>query len=284
MKRIFAAAVFSLAASASAFGQCGADVKQALIKWDKDLGAAAERGDRGALESAYADDYVAITPAGVAITKAQAIADAMRGFEQRRANPQEADTARFDHYDVVCTANTAVVTHRTINTPPAGQGQPFHSRTVHVLEKRGGKWVMVTTTGHPLNDQGRIIYMERDLMDEMTRGEMTSFGQFAADNYLSISPVGAVGDKKSAIDGAKNFKFDSVTADDVRVRVQGDTAVVTGRAVVKGSIVGGPARGTDISGQYRYTRVYAKDDGQWKIISAQITPIQQPQQAATTPR
>lgn len=282
MKRILAAVVFSLAASTFAFGQCSEAERQKLIQWDKALGDAVERGDRRFLETAYADDYVAVNPAGVATNKAQAVESAMREFEQRRANPQAADTVKFDHYDVTCTPNTATIAHRTVATPAGGKGQPFYGRVIHVLERRGGNWVMVTTTGHPLNDQGRIVYMERDLFDASVRGDTALFEQLAADNYISISPIGAVGDKRSAIANVKDYKFDSFNADEVQVRVQGDTAVVTGRAAVKGRIVGGPAAGTDISGQYRYTRVYAKDNGQWKVVSAQITPIQQ--QAAAPQR
>ena len=49
---------------------------------------------------------------------------------------------------------------------------------------------------------------------------------------------------------------------DTRVRVYGDTAVVTSQAQVEGT------NGTsDISGQYRYTRVYNRRLGQWKIVS-----------------
>ncbi len=66
-------------------------------------------------------------------------------------------------------------------------------------------------------------------------------------------------------------KFDAIDTDDVQVSVHGDTAVVTGRANVKGKM----GAGQDISGQYRYMRVYTKDNGRWRAVASQTTSIVQ---------
>jgi ketosteroid isomerase-like protein len=53
------------------------------------------------------------------------------------------------------------------------------------------------------------------------------------------------------------------------VRVHGDTAILIGRANVKGRFPDGP----DISGPYRYMRVFVKQQGQWRLAAVQITAI-----------
>jgi ketosteroid isomerase-like protein len=61
---------------------------------------------------------------------------------------------------------------------------------------------------------------------------------------------------------AGTIRITKLELTDTHVRVYGDTAVVTSQAQVEGT------NGTsDISGQYRYTRVYNRRLGQWKIVS-----------------
>jgi Domain of unknown function (DUF4440) len=54
----------------------------------------------------------------------------------------------------------------------------------------------------------------------------------------------------------------SLDLNDLKVRIYGDTAVVTSRADLEGTNGTSP-----ISGKYRYTRVYNRRLGQWKIVS-----------------
>ena len=278
MKCILATILFVLAASTFVMAQCPEAEKQKLKAWDQAVGNAAERGDFNALRGYYADDYAAFGPAGTMITKAQAIANAEQDFKERSANPQAAPSIKYDLYDITCTPNTAVVAHRTVVTFKGtdGKERQQHSRAIHFLEKRGGNWVMVNTTGHPLNDGGQLIYLQRALIDEMIRNETQLFSQVASDDYISVNPVGMVANKAQAIASAKNYQFQSVDMEDVQVRINGDSGIVTGRAMVKGRIAGGPNSGMDISGPIRFSHVYVKQDGQWRLVAAQLTSITQP--------
>jgi hypothetical protein len=51
--------------------------------------------------------------------------------------------------------------------------------------------------------------------------------------------------------------------------VYDNTAVVTGR-----SIQNGKENGKDYSGDYRFTRVYVKQNGRWQTVALQTTLIQ----------
>lgn len=85
-----------------------------------------------------------------------------------------------------------------------------------------------------------------------------------ADDYLGISANGTVETKAEELaqSRAGTLRIQSLELSDIKVRVYGNTAVVTSRAQLKG--VNGQS---DISGSYRYTRVYNKRFGKWKIIS-----------------
>jgi ketosteroid isomerase-like protein len=64
------------------------------------------------------------------------------------------------------------------------------------------------------------------------------------------------------------LKFESMKFDDIRIRVYADTAVVTGRATTKGRSKMG-----EITGAFRYTRVYVKREGRWRLVAFQGTPL-----------
>jgi ketosteroid isomerase-like protein len=66
-----------------------------------------------------------------------------------------------------------------------------------------------------------------------------------------------------------SFKYDSRTISDLKIRIYGDTAIVTGRSTQKGS-----ENGKDYSGDYRFTRVYGKQEGRWVTVALQATLMQ----------
>jgi uncharacterized protein (TIGR02246 family) len=66
---------------------------------------------------------------------------------------------------------------------------------------------------------------------------------------------------------AGELTFEVLKFDDIKVRLFGETAVVTGRATTKGRSPQG-----EISGVVRYTRVYFRRDGAWRLVAFQGTP------------
>jgi ketosteroid isomerase-like protein len=122
--------------------------------------------------------------------------------------------------------------------------------------------------GLPHREKGEI-HKEIEALEEQWRqatvtnniGEMN---RLLADDYVGITSNGTVENKQQAIAqrSAGTMRIISLDITDTHVRVYGDTAVVTSQAELEGS------NGTsDISGQYRYTRVYNRRLGQWKIVS-----------------
>src|SRR5581483_2195288 len=65
-----------------------------------------------------------------------------------------------------------------------------------------------------------------------------------------------------------DLEFELLRFDGISVRLYGEAAVVTGCATTKGH---GPLG--EISGQFRYTRVYVKRNGEWQLVAFQGTPI-----------
>jgi ketosteroid isomerase-like protein len=69
---------------------------------------------------------------------------------------------------------------------------------------------------------------------------------------------------------AGTTKYEEGRSEDVSVQVHGDTAIVRGTWVQKGTI-----KDQAFAGRLRYSTVYVKHDGRWLVISDQVTAIAQ---------
>ncbi|HXL82011.1 MAG TPA: nuclear transport factor 2 family protein [Pyrinomonadaceae bacterium] len=119
-----------------------------------------------------------------------------------------------------------------------------------------------------------LIKLDRELMDAAVSKDKAVFERVASDHYVFVNPGGGVQERGAPADGPI---LESIQTENVMVRVDGDTAVLTGKAMVKGKF----ANGTDVSGPYTYMRVFAKQKGQWRVAAASVVPIMQPKQTPT---
>lgn len=118
-----------------------------------------------------------------------------------------------------------------------------------------------------------LTKLDRELMDAAVRNDQTLMQRVAVERHVFINPAGGVQERGDTT----GPKIESIQSEDVQVRVHGDTAILIGRANVKGRF----PDGTDISGPYRYMRVFVKQQGQWRLVATQITGIQPATPAAT---
>ncbi|HZI87896.1 MAG TPA: nuclear transport factor 2 family protein [Pyrinomonadaceae bacterium] len=85
-----------------------------------------------------------------------------------------------------------------------------------------------------------------------------------ADDFIGIGPSGRVRTKAQVISDftSGDLKFQSITTDDVRVRVYGNTAVENGRSTMIEQ-----DRGKAVPRDNRFTRVWIKQVGRWRLVS-----------------
>jgi dipeptidyl aminopeptidase/acylaminoacyl peptidase/ketosteroid isomerase-like protein len=112
--------------------------------------------------------------------------------------------------------------------------------------------------------------LERAWADAEVKGDAKYPEELLADDYTFTGPDGAGVDKKGylAARRAGEVQFKSVKFGEMKVRLYGDSAVVTGQATVKGR-----ENGKDLSGAYRFTDVFVKRDGRWQCVAGQVTRV-----------
>ncbi len=123
-------------------------------------------------------------------------------------------------------------------------------------------WALPHREGHSIHK--KIEALEVVWCNAELSNNVNEMGKLLADDYIGISANGTVQTKAETIDSrrAGTVRIKSLDITDLKVRVYGDTAVVTSKA----ALVGENGQ-SDISGNYRYTRVYNRRLGNWKIVS-----------------
>src|SRR5262249_40293771 len=103
------------------------------------------------------------------------------------------------------------------------------------------------------------------------QGDAAALQRTTADDYTFITLRGELRTRSEIVKGFQSgsFKYESRQILDLKVRVYGDTSVVTGRSTQKGK-----ENGKDYSGDYRFTRVYVKQNGRWLTVALQTTLVQ----------
>ena len=99
---------------------------------------------------------------------------------------------------------------------------------------------------------------------------MATIERMEAPDYMFTDPDGNLNTKAES-DGmikSGDVKIASFKIDDLKVRVKGTTAVVHGLETEKSTY-----KGTDTSGQYRFTDVFVKHNGTWKAIATQSSKV-----------
>jgi hypothetical protein len=91
--------------------------------------------------------------------------------------------------------------------------------------------------------------------------------QILADELTFITPFGDLFGKEMMTNFDAKLVNESIVTDEIKVNVFGETATVTGRATLKSRY-----ENQDLSGRYRFTRIYLKRDA-WQIIAYQATRI-----------
>ncbi len=120
------------------------------------------------------------------------------------------------------------------------------------------------------NVEREILSLEEARNQAVLHGDVTALDRMTSDDYTFITLRGELRTKSDILKGfaSGSFHYDSRQISDLKVRVYGDTAIVTGRSVQKGM-----ENGKDYSGDYRFTRVYVKEKGHWVTVALQTTLI-----------
>jgi unsaturated rhamnogalacturonyl hydrolase len=115
-----------------------------------------------------------------------------------------------------------------------------------------------------------ILDAERQWREAWIAGDAAALDRIHADDYIAIPNVGSTSTKAEVMADVRRgvFRYSRMEHSEQSVRFHGPTAVVVGRTTNEGR------RGDrDVSGAFRYTRIYVKRDDRWQAVLSQYTRI-----------
>ena len=109
-----------------------------------------------------------------------------------------------------------------------------------------------------------IRKLDEERIQAQIHADAAALDRIYADDFIGVGPSGTVRTKPQVIRDftSGDLKFQSITTDDVQVRVYGDTAVETGR-----SMMNGQDKGHTVPRDTRFTRVWVKQQGRWRLVA-----------------
>jgi len=129
----------------------------------------------------------------------------------------------------------------------------------------------------PPDREAEVRAVERAWTDAIVHNDVATLDEILAPDFHLTDSAGRVTTKADNLAGMRDTptKFDAYDTTDVQVLVWGDTAVVTGRSVLRGTGVKG-AFTHDIT----FTDTLARIDGRWRAVAAH-TSLRQSQSPST---
>jgi len=102
----------------------------------------------------------------------------------------------------------------------------------------------------------------------IAHADVATLDKMSSDDYSFITPRGFLVTKAQLLKaiGSGEFAYEYRQVYDLRVRVYGAAAVVTGRTLYTGQ-----RQGKEYNGAFRYTRVYVRQSGRWLAVAWQAT-------------
>ena len=121
-----------------------------------------------------------------------------------------------------------------------------------------------------ISSQRQILRLEEQRRQALLRHDVQALDHLLADDYAETTTNRELRTKAQNIAeaGSGDMKLDYLNFRDLKVRVYGTTAVVTGHIIRRGQF-----RGRQFSGQARYTRVYVKRQGEWRAVAHEGTRV-----------
>jgi len=91
-----------------------------------------------------------------------------------------------------------------------------------------------------------------------------------ADDFFALNPQGQLLDKPHMLENMKRTDrvFKVVKPRETQVHFYGDVAILTEHVTVDGE-----DKGRHFGGEFRFVRVFAKQNGNWKVVLAQGAPL-----------
>jgi ketosteroid isomerase-like protein len=109
-----------------------------------------------------------------------------------------------------------------------------------------------------------IIQLDHERIQAQIGADAVALDRIYADDFIGVGPSGTVRTKPQVISDftSGDLKFQSIVTDEVQVRVYDNAVVETGLSTMVGQ-----DKGKAVPQDTRFTRVWIKQQGRWRLVA-----------------
>jgi ketosteroid isomerase-like protein len=113
-----------------------------------------------------------------------------------------------------------------------------------------------------------LLKLEKEFAEAIVKNDLEGVERLVVDDWIIIGPDGEIVERARFFEVIKSgaMTHDTMESEDFRIRIYGDSAVVTGITRAKGKFMG-----QEFSTQERATDVFVKRDGRWQCVLTHLT-------------
>src|SRR4029077_14334908 len=113
-----------------------------------------------------------------------------------------------------------------------------------------------------------LLKVEKGFTDAIAKNDLEAIERFVTDDWIIINADGGIIEKERFLEVIKSgaLTHEMMEFDDIRVRLYGDSAVVSALARSKGKFME-----QEFTTHERSTDVFVRHEGQWRCVLTQLT-------------
>ena len=118
------------------------------------------------------------------------------------------------------------------------------------------------------NSEQAVLQAIQTWLDADERQDRATLDRIIADDFVGTAPRGRIVTKRDIMpeEGTTGGHGLSISAQDIKVRILGDTAIAVGRGLPK-------SQGPEARPELRFTVVFARRADHWQMVAAHLSPV-----------
>lgn len=119
-------------------------------------------------------------------------------------------------------------------------------------------------------DEQALIKIQHDWAEARMKGDSSYTRRLEAENCTVVWPDGSIVTKREDLKSMSgDIVFTEFKIDDLQVRLYGDTGIVVGQGTIRAH----KEKQNLLGGKFVWTDTFTKQDGAWKVVASQVTPV-----------
>ncbi len=119
-------------------------------------------------------------------------------------------------------------------------------------------------------DEQALIKIQHEWAEARMKGDSSYTRRLEAENCTVVWPDGSIVNKREDLKSMTgDIVFAEFKIDDLQVRLYGDTAIVVGQGTIRAH----EGNQNLLGGKFVWTDTFVKQNGAWKVVASQVTPV-----------